>query len=84
MNRVEIQYTRFVNLDSDGNENDSTFGYRLYDDYGSVYNNTFSCIKELQSAVNPDSILEYLSEYHNDFWESVVERGLFLDRKSVV
>ena len=41
-NIVSVQFTRFQDLDSDGNlDGEPTLGYRIYDDYGADYNNCY-------------------------------------------
>ena len=79
-NRVNLTYTKFTNLDSKGNELYSSYGYRIYDDFGQDYNNCFDNIEELKSAINEDTILAYISDNHNDFLESVTEKeGLYFN-----
>ncbi len=48
MSRVSLVATKFVNVKS----GEESFGYRLYDDYDSVYNNMWNFI--------PDNDLDFL------------------------
>jgi len=66
-NRIEIQLTKFVNLDHLGNvQDDFSFGYRIYDDYADVYNNTFESLEDLLREVHEDNFWEVLSD-HDEF-----------------
>lgn len=79
-NRVTVQYTIFVDLDSDGNEVGKGYGYRVYDDYQAEYNNGFGSFEEVQKKVSPENILEFLKEEYPDFWESAkLKGGLYLN-----
>jgi len=73
-NRVTFQLTKFVNLDSDLNEQEPAYGYRVYDDYGSDYNNVYT--KE-ELPRTPQDALEILEEEHNDLYDAAVEKGGF-------
>lgn len=64
MNRVTIEPTKFVDV-RDGVE---SFGYRIYDNYGSSYDNTLQSI--------PDDNLELLKivvENDNDIIQDIFE-----------
>jgi hypothetical protein len=56
-NRISVQYTKFVNLDEKGSESEPMFGFRVYDDYASAYNNTYESFDELKKEVNEDTVV---------------------------
>ncbi len=57
-NIITVQYTKFENLDHDGNPvKEPMFGFRIYDDYGVGYENTFDSIEDLKEQVNTDTLL---------------------------
>lgn len=56
MNRVSITRTKFTNL-ANGKE---TFGYRMYDDHGCSYANTFT--DENGASTLPEDDLDLLAE----------------------
>ena len=74
-NRVSVQYTKFVNLDVAGNELDFNYGYRIYDDYESVYNNTYSTFKELEITVHEENVWAFLLHEHPNFYEAAEHNG---------
>jgi hypothetical protein len=56
-NRISVQYTKFTNLDDDGSEAKPMFGFRVYDDYASAYNNTYDSFDALEKEVNADTVV---------------------------
>lgn len=80
-NMVCVQFTRFQNLDQDGNPSDEpTLGYRIYDDYGGDYNNCFVSVDEmLEKGLTPEGIFDYILEYHESFGEEAMNRGVMLN-----
>jgi hypothetical protein len=76
-NRATLQFTRFANLNLKGEQisKKEDYGYRLYDEYESVYNNTFESFEELQEAINLHTVGEYLKNNHRDFYvDAVLQR----------
>lgn len=65
-NRITIEYTKFTNLTTEGEEEFTSFGYRIYDNYANDYNNTFDSFEELTEAVHEGNLLEVLKN-HEDF-----------------
>lgn len=60
---VTIQYTKFESIDSDGNTDTTTYGFRIYDDYECyMYCNIFDTFEELKENVNESNIVDYLKE----------------------
>ena len=58
---VMIQYTKFENLDSDGNIEDVNYGFRVYDDYDCyIYCNIFPTFEELKRYVNESTVVKYI------------------------
>lgn len=80
-NMVCVQFTRFQNLDQDGNPSDEpTIGYRIYDDYGGDYNNCFNSIDAMiEAGLTPERIFDYICENHESFWEEAMNRGVTLN-----
>lgn len=70
-NHVNFQYTKFVDLNSDGSEQHVYYGYRIYDDYESGYDNTYESFYELCSDVNVNTILSHIEKFHEEFMESI-------------
>ena len=79
MNRPCLQYTRFVDLSEEGNEIEETWGYRLYDDYSQLYNNTFNSFEELRDVVNRTNILQFLWDNHFEFAAELDDKGLYFN-----
>jgi hypothetical protein len=78
-NRVTIQVCKFVNYGTNRAPQDETWGYRIYDDYGTDYNNNYETLEDVFDELNPDTILEFIEEKHDNFYESVLYLGgLFL------
>jgi hypothetical protein len=80
-NRITIQFTRFQNIDEHGNETENhSFCYRIYDDYAQVYDNTYDNLSDLIGEVNPDTLLDVLSQ-HKEFEDVAVENtnGIFFN-----
>lgn len=80
-NIVEVQFTSFQNLDSDGNPvGDRNLGYRIFDDYDAEYNNTFDSIEEMKAAgLSAEGIFDYIDTKHDKFSETAWERGVMLN-----
>ncbi|QAT39088.1 hypothetical protein [Clostridium sp. JN-9] len=68
---VTIQFTRFANLNSTGDDNDISYGYRIYNEEKSEYNNSFIILEELNFYINKDTIKTFLQEYHPYFYEMI-------------
>ena len=80
-NMVCVQFTRFQNLDQDGNLSDEpTLGYRIYDDYGGDYNNCFDSVDAMiEAGLTPEGIFDYICVNHESFWEEAMNRGVTLN-----
>lgn len=80
-NIVEVQFTAFQNLNSDGKPVGSAhLGYRIFDDYDADYNNTFDSIETMKNAgLTPEGIFEYIDAKHDKFSETLWERGVILN-----
>ncbi len=80
-NRIYLQYTKFNNIDSDGNIlDDTSYGYRLYDDYKSIYNNLYNSIDELIVGVNEETVFDILKQRHKTSLYSIIaNRGLYFN-----
>lgn len=65
-NRVYLDLTVFTTVDENGQERDKSFGYRLYDDYGAVYNNTYDSIEAAHDEIQDKGIMEVIRS-HEEF-----------------
>lgn len=73
-NRVSVQACEFVDHHVDGTTH-THYGYRIYDDYGQQYDNTFDNIQEVLDAINEDNILDFIAERYADFEDAVRWKG---------
>ena len=78
-NRVALQFTKFSNLDEMGKVLEESFGYRIYDDYGQDYNNTYDSVEELNEHINIKTLQSFISENHEEFFESVRDKGIYFN-----
>lgn len=81
MNQVTLEFTKFTNFNSAKVMEESTFGYRIYDDYQNDYNNTFDSIEEVIETITKENVIEFLDKNHVGYHESVVNhaKGLFFN-----
>jgi hypothetical protein len=62
-----------------------TFGYRIFDDYGSYYNNTFDSIEEVMEHATPDKIVKFLMQQEGEavgdmiFHHGQQSRGMYIN-----
>lgn len=80
-NMVCVQFTRFQNLDQEGNPSkEIDYGYRIYDDYDGDYNNCFDSVDAMiEAGLTPECIFDYILENHDSFWEEAMNRGVILN-----
>lgn len=80
-NIVEVQFTAFQNLNSDGQAvGEVRYGYRIFDDYDAQYNNTFDSVDAMKEVgLTPEGIYDYIDEKHDSFCETARERGVLLN-----
>lgn len=64
MNRVTIEPTKFIDVRS----GEESFGYRIYDNYGSSYDNTLEFIPD-----NDLELLKIVIENDNDVVQDILE-----------
>ena len=74
---VTIQFTRFINLSYNGDDDEISYGYRIYNEEKSEYNNSFVTLEELSDYISKDTIMTFLQEYHPDFYETISIDGEF-------
>lgn len=79
MNKPCLQPTIFIDVDNRGKEYDRTYGYRLYDDYESVYNNTFDSMEAVLEEITLISVIGYVRENHQSFIQDSNFTGIYLD-----
>ena len=77
MNRAIIQRTTFTNHPN----NEKTFGYCIYDDYGQSYNNVMD---EQDMTLSPPSFLAKAKETFDDVADSIFDGavehgGIYID-----
>ena len=65
-NRIEIELTKFVDINNKGSEGNVMYGYRIYDNYANVYNNTFESLESLNNELNDNNFWEVLNN-HDEF-----------------
>lgn len=80
-NKVQVRFTKFQNVDSNGTPTGKpTFGYRLYDEYEQTYDNSFQSIEDMKNAgLNPENVCEYICNHHDNFDEQITNYGLYLN-----
>ena len=80
-NIVSVQFTRFQDLDSEGNpDGEPTLCYRIYDDYGADYNNCYDSSEEMHEAgLTPEGIFQFIDENHDPFCMTARECGVLLN-----
>jgi len=76
-NRITVQYTKFTNIDSKGNEETPMFGFRVYDDYASSYNNTYDTLEELKNEVNENTVVAIVESIES--FEDAGEYPIYLN-----
>jgi len=80
-NRVTLQFTKFLNVDEQGKPTrEESFGYRVFDDYGQSYNNTFENMEEVAEKITKDTVLSVIQS-HPEFedLDSDTCSGVFLN-----
>jgi hypothetical protein len=60
-NQVVIERTIFQNVDEKGNFLDATYGFRIYDDNASAYDNYVGSLEELNKLSSEDLIERAIS-----------------------
>lgn len=80
-NMVCVRFTKFQDLNQDGNPSDKPdLGYRIYDDYGGDYNNCFDSVDAMiEAGLTPEGIFDYILEKHDSFWEEAMNCGVMLN-----
>ena len=68
---VTIQFTKFVNVSYNSEDDDISYGYRIYNEEKSEYNNSFISLEDLNKDINKDTILDFLQEHHPDFYKII-------------
>jgi len=80
-NRVNLQFTKFINIGADGHSESESLGYRLYDDYETLYNNTYESIDELNEDINEETIFHFMAEHYPEIFIDAVrpKEGMYLN-----
>jgi hypothetical protein len=74
-NRVTLQVCKFVDYHMNGNPSCEHWGYRIYDDYGTDYDNFYETLGDVFDDIKEETILAFIGENHNNFYESVLFCG---------
>lgn len=74
-NSVWLDYTKFDNLNENGKATDTWFGFRIFDDYNSDYDNTFKTFEALREAINVENVFRYIQENYEYYVDSIRESG---------
>ena len=66
-NLVIIQSTKFINLNTNGQHGDTSYGFRAYDDYDSVY---YNLVSEGELNERKDEVFDvaYMLNHPSDFF----------------
>lgn len=74
---VEIQCTKFIDVDISGKEGEYSYGYRIYSDECAEYNNFYYSSEELNTAFNKEGLVKFLKLNHREFYEVIKSDGKF-------
>lgn len=66
-NEIQVKYTKFTNLDSNGNEVGTMYGVRIYDEFENFYSNTWDDFDSLVQEINPETIVDYVKSIYNEY-----------------
>ena len=59
-----LTYTKFEDIDVDGNVEAVWYGYRLFCDEAADYYNMFRSFEDLRQAVNEETIVDWIYDHH--------------------
>lgn len=79
MHHVFVRYTKFVNMNDDGTEGSSYYGYRIFDDYEEDYSNSFESFESMRKAINEDTVREYVERVHPTFLDVLEDTEIVLN-----
>ncbi len=72
---TEFRFTEFTELDANLKKNYTSYGYRIFNEFGMGYNNSLT-IEQLRD-MTPEVALNYIKEEHPDFMDAVYFDGGF-------
>jgi hypothetical protein len=79
---VQIFLTTFYHCDSGGNERGPAWGYRLIDEFDSVYYDAYETLEEAVEAVSEKNVLNTIEENHPDLFGRIeADSGLVINGK---
>ncbi|MDO5040336.1 hypothetical protein [Clostridium sp.] len=82
---VEIQITKFIDIDIHGKESrEYSYGYRIYNDECSEYNNFYYSIDELYAILNKENIINFLKHNHSEFYEVIKSDGKLIFNGEII
>jgi hypothetical protein len=75
---VSIDRTIFQTIDADGNVTDTSYGFRIYDDHATCYDNLVDNLDDLKSLTHEELIAraQGLNEQAADMIEFAITNGL--------
>ena len=69
-NELQVKYTRFTDLDSNGIELETKYGVRIYDEYSNLYFQ-WDTFEELTNEVNLENLFDWIESIrYGDEWDS--------------
>ncbi len=79
-NPVGIFLTKFICCDSADNEEDTSWGYRIYDDFDSIFYDSYESLEEAVDALSRNCVLSTIARHSPRFLVGIErEGGILLD-----
>ncbi len=80
-NRVGICLTKFHSCDCNGNEQDTAWGHRLWDDFDSLYSDSYESLEAAVDALSAKNVLRTIVGHDHPYFLDDIKRhgGLLLD-----
>lgn len=80
-NRLDVQYTKFVDINDEGKEIETSWGFRVFDSYGKSYDNFYESFEQLKEQVNPKTILSVLENLDQEMHDYARDNGIAINNK---
>ena len=72
LNEVHFRFTKFVDLDSEGNKVGISYGYRLFSPNDAIYNNTYDSLEVLKKGIERHGgIFDFIYDWHGDYFGEI-------------
>lgn len=82
-NKIHLKTCEFRNFDREGLSEVSTYGFRIYDDYATYYNNTFSSMEDVLCEVetNLEELVASCNGFEDVEWSNDIgdHSGMFVN-----